>query len=129
VVEGVGDHACEYMTAGTVVILGSIGRNFASGMTGGVAYVCDRKHALVAQVDPQHLRVEPLAAADHQTVVELLETHERLTGSRLARAILRHDRGLTMFKRVISAAVRPALANPAVAEIDAIDPVARELSA
>ena len=129
VVEGVGDHACEYMTAGAVVILGSLGRNFASGMTGGVAYVCDRKHALITQLDPQHLRVEPLTAADHQTVVELLETHERLTGSRLARAILRHDRGLTTFKRVMSAAARPAGASTAVAEIEPLEPVARELSA
>ncbi len=108
VVEGVGDHACEYMTAGTVVVLGSIGRNFASGMTGGVAYVCDRKQVLVERTAPQHVAVEPLTAADHRIVIELLETHERLTGSRLARAILRHDRGLTTFRRVVSAAARPA---------------------
>jgi len=128
VVEGVGDHACEYMTAGTVVILGSIGRNFASGMTGGVAYVCDRKHVLVERTAPQHLVVEPLTAADHRTVIELLETHERLTGSRLARAILRHDRGLTTFKRVVSAAARPVFADaPAIEEID--ERAAREMSA
>ena len=128
VVEGVGDHACEYMTAGTVVILGSIGRNFASGMTGGVAYVCDRKQVLVERTAPQHLEVEPLTAADHRTVIELLETHERLTGSRLARAILRHDRGLTTFRRVVSAAARPAFAEaPAVEEIN--ERAARELSA
>ena len=128
VVEGVGDHACEYMTAGTVVILGSIGRNFASGMTGGVAYVCDRKHVLVERTAPQHVVVEPLTAADHRSVIELLETHERLTGSRLARAILRHDRGLTTFRRVVSAAARPAFVDaPAIEEID--ERSARELSA
>ncbi len=132
VVEGVGDHACEYMTAGTVVILGSIGRNFASGMTGGVAYVCDRKHSLVGRADPQHLLIEVLTAADHKLVVELLETHERLTGSRLARAILRHDRGLTTFKRVVSAAARPAFVEAPRAvdqPVDADEPDARELSA
>ena len=102
VVEGVGDHACEYMTGGTVVVLGSIGRNFGSGMTGGVAYVCDRRHTLVARTSPQHLAVEPLTASDQQVVRHLLETHERLTGSRLARAILRHDRSLTTFRRVAS---------------------------
>ena len=128
VVEGVGDHACEYMTAGTMVILGSIGRNFASGMTGGVAFVCDRKQQLVERTDPQHLLLQPLTAADHKLVVELLETHERLTGSRLARAILRHDRGLTTFKRVVSAAERPAFAEiPAIEEID--ERAARELTA
>jgi glutamate synthase domain-containing protein 2/glutamate synthase domain-containing protein 3 len=128
VVEGVGDHACEYMTAGTVVVLGSVGRNFASGMTGGVAYVCDRKQVLVERTAPQHVAVEPLTAADHRIVIELLETHERLTGSRLARAILRHDRGLTTFRRVVSAAARPAFVDaPAIEEID--ERSARELSA
>jgi len=100
VVEGVGDHACEYMTGGTVMILGSIGRNFGSGMTGGVAYVCDRRRTLVARSSPEHLAVEPLTVADQQIVSHLLETHERLTGSRMARAILRHDRSLTTFRRV-----------------------------
>src|SRR4051794_7833268 len=58
VVEGVGDHGCEYMTAGVVVVLGAIGQNFASGMTGGIVYVCDRKHALIARTHPQHVSVE-----------------------------------------------------------------------
>src|SRR5207253_3700617 len=82
VVEGVGDHGCEYMTAGTVVVLGPIGRNFAAGMTGGVAYVCDRKRVLVARTQDQHVAVEPLTAAEQHVVRELLVTHERLTGSR-----------------------------------------------
>jgi len=100
VVEGVGDHACEYMTGGTVVVLGSIGRNFGAGMTGGVAYVCDRKRTLAVRTSPQHLTIETLSAADQRIVHDLLDAHERATGSRLARAILRHDRGLTLFKRV-----------------------------
>jgi glutamate synthase (ferredoxin) len=112
VVEGVGDHACEYMTGGVVVVLGSIGRNFGSGMTGGVAYVCDRKRTLVTRTNPQYLAVAPLTAADQKIVRQLLETHEHLTGSRLARAILRHDRGLTTFRRVASA-VAPATAEEA----------------
>jgi glutamate synthase domain-containing protein 2/glutamate synthase domain-containing protein 1/glutamate synthase domain-containing protein 3 len=112
VVEGVGDHACEYMTGGVVVVLGSIGRNFGSGMTGGVAYVCDRKRTLVTRSNPQYLDVVPLTAADQKIVRQLLETHEHLTGSRLARAILRHDRGLTTFRRVAST-VAPATAEEA----------------
>jgi glutamate synthase (ferredoxin) len=110
VVEGVGDHACEYMTGGLVVVLGAIGRNFGAGMTGGVAYVCDRKRTLVARTNPQHLTIEALSAADQKAVRDLLETHECATGSRLARAILRHDRGLTLFKRVspVDATAAPA---------------------
>jgi glutamate synthase domain-containing protein 3 len=100
VVEGVGDHACEYMTGGTVVILGAVGRNFAAGMTGGVAYVCDRKQVLATRTCVQDLGITPLGAADQKAVRELLEAHERLTGSRLARTILRNDPDLTTFKRV-----------------------------
>jgi glutamate synthase (ferredoxin) len=100
VVEGVGDHGCEYMTGGIVVVLGPIGRNFGSGMTGGVAYVSDRRRLVTGRVNPQQLSVEPLSAPDRKIVRDLLETHERLTGSRLARAILRNDRELTTFKRV-----------------------------
>jgi glutamate synthase domain-containing protein 3 len=106
VVEGVGDHACEYMTGGTVVVLGSIGQNFAAGMTGGVVYVCDRRQALVGRTHPAHVAVEPLATSDQHIVRDLLEMHERLTGSRLARAILRHDRGLTTFKKVVACTSR-----------------------
>jgi glutamate synthase domain-containing protein 3 len=78
-------------------------------MTGGVVYVCDRKHLLVERTAPQHVLIESLTAADHRLVIDLLEAHERLTGSRLARAILRRDRGLTTFKRVTSAAPAPAV--------------------
>ena len=109
VVEGVGDHACEYMTGGTVVVLDSFGRNFAAGMTGGVAYVRDRKLSLVSRTDPRQLAVEALDAADLKIVRHLLETHERLTGSRLARNILRNDPELTTFKRVSSRSMIAAL--------------------
>jgi glutamate synthase domain-containing protein 3 len=80
VVEGVGDHGCEYMTAGTVVVLGEIGRNFAAGMTGGVAYVwspagLDRRLFNATDVD-----LERLAVADCE-LIELLERHRLHTGS------------------------------------------------
>jgi glutamate synthase domain-containing protein 3 len=100
VVEGVGDHGCEYMTGGVVVVLGGVGRNFASGMTGGVAFVCDRRQTLIDRVNPEHLALQPLTVAERKAVRELIEAHERATGSRLARAILRNDRELTTFKRV-----------------------------
>jgi glutamate synthase domain-containing protein 3 len=100
VVEGAGDHACEYMTGGTVVILGSVGRNFAAGMTGGVAYILDRRRTLGDRLDPQLFAVESLDAIDRATLRDLLQTHERLTGSRQARVLLRNDSTLSSLVRV-----------------------------
>jgi glutamate synthase domain-containing protein 2/glutamate synthase domain-containing protein 1/glutamate synthase domain-containing protein 3 len=92
VVEGVGDHGCEYMTNGTVVVLGMTGRNFAAGMSGGFAYVYDEigdfagRRCNLAGVD-----LEPLALpADVDTVRGLLERHRDLTGSPRAAWILEH---------------------------------------
>jgi glutamate synthase (ferredoxin) len=89
VVEGVGDHGCEYMTGGRVVVIGSTGRNFAAGMSGGVAYVLDKagdfkRHCNLAMVD-----IDPLAAAeDVDLVKELLKRHTHYTGSTVAEKIL-----------------------------------------
>jgi glutamate synthase domain-containing protein 2/glutamate synthase domain-containing protein 1/glutamate synthase domain-containing protein 3 len=92
VVEGVGDHGCEYMTNGTVIVLGSTGRNFAAGMNGGIAYVYDdqgdfsTRRCNLAAVD-----LEPLAAAeDVVRVRRLLERHRDLTGSPRAAWVLEH---------------------------------------
>ncbi|HZP48838.1 MAG TPA: glutamate synthase large subunit [Vicinamibacterales bacterium] len=100
VVEGAGDHGCEYMTGGTVVVLGPVGRNFAAGMTGGIAFVSDRQRLLAARTDGEHLAVTPLTTAQQRFVRDLIETHERLTGSRVARAILRNDPALSTFVAV-----------------------------
>jgi glutamate synthase (ferredoxin) len=102
VIEGAGDHACEYMTGGVVVVLGRVGGNFAAGMTGGVAYVSDRHRTLAARTNPQSLSIEPLTASQQKIVRELIDTHERLTGSRVARAILRNDPQLAAFVAVRS---------------------------
>jgi glutamate synthase domain-containing protein 3 len=110
VVEGVGDHACEYMTGGTVVVLGGVGQNFASGMTGGVIYVAGNRESLAARVNPQQLSIEAPTPAEQKLLRELLETHERLTGSRVARSLLRFDRHLAGFCRitpVVAAALAP----------------------
>jgi glutamate synthase (ferredoxin) len=103
VVEGVGDHACEYMTGGAVVVLGPIGRNFAAGMTGGVAYVSVARQTLAARTHPQQLAIDTPSATDQKFLRELLEAHESLTGSRIARRILRHDRLLGGFCKVTPA--------------------------
>jgi glutamate synthase domain-containing protein 2/glutamate synthase domain-containing protein 1/glutamate synthase domain-containing protein 3 len=108
VVEGVGDHACEYMTGGTVVVLGSAGQNFAAGMTGGVIYVASSRESLAARINPQQLAIDTPTPAEQKILRELLETHERLTGSRIARSLLRFDRHLAGFCRITSAAAATA---------------------
>ncbi|MCK9875306.1 glutamate synthase large subunit [Frankia sp. Ag45/Mut15] len=81
VVEGVGDHGCEYMTGGTVLVLGQIGRNFAAGMSGGVAYLHD---PVDERINREMVDVEDLDAGDEATVRDLLVRHRRETGSTVA---------------------------------------------
>jgi glutamate synthase (NADPH) large chain len=105
VVEGVGDHGCEYMTGGTVAVLGVTGRNFAAGMSGGIAYVLDVdgdfvKHCNPAMVDLEPVLSEleqqgkvprdlwPMGTADEVVLKRLIERHARHTGSRRAQTIL-----------------------------------------
>ncbi len=102
VVEGVGDHGCEYMTGGTVVVLGMTGRNFAAGMSGGIAYVLDedgsfKSRCNLAQVAlekvlpaSRHAAGEPLhrGLADEVQLKELITRHLEYTGSATAKAIL-----------------------------------------
>jgi glutamate synthase domain-containing protein 2/glutamate synthase domain-containing protein 1/glutamate synthase domain-containing protein 3 len=90
VVEGVGDHGCEYMTKGLVLVLGSCGRNFAAGMSGGVAYVFDeRRNFAEERCNLGSVDLEPVAETlDEQIVRELVARHLELTGSRRAKWIL-----------------------------------------
>jgi len=84
VVEGVGDHGCEYMTGGTALVLGPTGRNFAAGMSGGVAYVYDPDRALERRCNRQMVDLEPLDEEDSTLVAALLQRHHSLTGSAVA---------------------------------------------
>jgi glutamate synthase (NADPH) large chain len=105
VVEGVGDHACEYMTGGTIVVLGDTGRNFAAGMSGGIAYVFDPGGTFAQCLNPAMVTLEPvLAEADQEVKLPahlwhlrrtdegllrgLIENHAKLSGSQRAAAIL-----------------------------------------
>jgi glutamate synthase (NADPH/NADH) large chain len=88
VVEGVGDHGCEYMTGGTVVVLGPTGRNFAAGMSGGVAYVLDDERLLAARVSKAMVDLESLSAEDDDIVRGLVEEHGDHTQSVRAAYIL-----------------------------------------
>ncbi len=89
VVEGCGDHCCEYMTGGVVVVLGSTGRNVAAGMTGGVAFLLDEEDALAGLLNPEIVSVHPLETPEQEQLIKpLLEAHLELTGSRKAAEIL-----------------------------------------
>jgi glutamate synthase (NADPH/NADH) large chain len=88
VVEGVGDHGCEYMTGGRVVVLGPTGRNFAAGMSGGVAYVYDPNDRFPALVNYQMVELEPLTDDDREWLRATVERHRELTGSDVADRLL-----------------------------------------
>jgi len=88
VVEGVGDHGCEYMTGGKIVILGATGRNFAAGMSGGIAYVYDVNGDFAEKCNPEMVDLDPLDADDVDVLQELLEDHKTLTGSAVAKFVL-----------------------------------------
>jgi glutamate synthase (NADPH) large chain len=115
VAEGTGDHGCEYMTGGTVLVLGRIGRNFAAGMSGGIAYLLDPD---LRRVNTQMVDVEPLDAGDAALVRGLVERHRAETGSAVAGRLLADwDAALARFvkimprdyKRVLDAASRAEL--------------------
>jgi len=89
VIEGVGDHGCEYMTGGRAVILGPTGRNFAAGMSGGVAYVYDPDDKFLVNCNLETVALEKMEAAeDIAELKELIHKHQNHTGSDTARQIL-----------------------------------------
>ncbi|HEX8796210.1 MAG TPA: glutamate synthase large subunit [Polyangiaceae bacterium] len=88
VVEGVGDHGCEYMTGGIVVVLGATGRNFAAGMSGGVAYVLDEDGTFGSRVSKATVALEPMDAEDDERLRALVEEHVAHTRSARGRAVL-----------------------------------------
>lgn len=89
VVEGAGDHCCEYMTGGVVVVLGSTGRNVAAGMTGGVAFLLDETGGLTERVNPEIVALCELTTPEQEALLKpLLEAHLEATGSSKAAAIL-----------------------------------------
>jgi glutamate synthase (NADPH/NADH) large chain len=134
VVEGVGDHACEYMTGGTVVVLGHTGRNFAAGMSGGIAYVLDLEGDFAKRCNAAMVDLEPVLAeseqqgklgrefwhhgqADEAILRSLIESHAKHTGSQRARQIL--DKWATYracFVKVFPKEYRRALGELAAAQ-------------
>ncbi len=103
VVEGVGDHGCEYMTGGRVVVLGSTGRNFAAGMSGGIAYVIDWRHDFAQKCNLQMVELERLDdSREIDEINEMIQKHAELTGSLLAQRVLADWQHITQrFVRVM----------------------------
>ncbi|HEY1832222.1 MAG TPA: glutamate synthase large subunit [Acidimicrobiales bacterium] len=102
VVEGVGDHGCEYMTGGRVVVLGPTGRNFAAGMSGGIAYVYDPGRTFGQRVNLADVEVEPIDESDAAELREMIEKHIDATDSPVATGILgRWDTELLEFVKVM----------------------------
>ena len=120
VVEGVGDHGCEYMTGGAVVVLGSVGRNFGAGMSGGVAYAFDEERSLTRRLNPERVETLALDAADEGWLLEALERHVEATGSPVAARIL--DRWSSLSARFLRVSPRglPRILGPAWSECEPV---------
>ena len=103
VCEGVGDHGLEYMTGGRAVILGSTGKNFAAGMSGGIAYVLDKDHLLYRRINKDMVNMEELKDKyDIEELKKILTDYEAETGSELAKAMLSDlEACIRDFKKII----------------------------
>jgi len=129
VVEGVGDHGCEYMTGGLVVVLGTVGRNFAAGMSGGLAYVYDEDETFRVRCNTEMVELVPLDGEDEAKVRALLDEHVRRTGSPKAGALLAGWEAVrarfvkvypSEFRRALEAAETPATNGLPLAELGGI---------
>jgi glutamate synthase (ferredoxin) len=103
VVEAIGDHGCEYMTGGRIVVLGKTGRNFAAGMSGGIAYILDEAGDFSTRVNLQMVDLEKLADADEiEEVWKMVQRHQTYTKSELAARVLASWEGMAQkFVKVI----------------------------
>ena len=114
VVEGVGDHGCEYMTGGTVVILGETGRNFAAGMSGGIAYVYDVKGQFPSLCNMEMIDLDPVEDEDVASLKQLIHDHYLYTGSTVAKFVLDDlENQLKHFVKVFPKDYKRALSNKA----------------
>jgi glutamate synthase (NADPH) large chain len=111
IVEGIGDHGCEYMTGGSVIVLGPTGRNFAAGMSGGIAYVLDEAGDFIEnRCNPDMVDFDPLTHDDIASLCERLEKHLEYTGSAVARRLLHNwQNTVKKFVKVIPVDYKRAL--------------------
>ena len=114
VVEGAGAHCCEYMTAGVVIVLGTVGRNFAAGMSNGVAYVLDEAENLSTRVNGEMVAIRPLEAADERQLLTLVEEHiARTLSPRAQQLVTAWHRYLPLFRKVVPHVAPAPVATPA----------------
>jgi glutamate synthase (NADPH/NADH) large chain len=110
VVEGVGDHGCEYMTGGRIVILGNTGRNFAAGMSGGIAYVYDVRGAFSKNVNREMVELDPVGREDITELKDMIQRHYAYTASTVAKFVLDDfDNQLQHFVKVFPTDYKKAL--------------------
>ena len=122
VVEGVGDHACEYMTGGKVVILGPTGRNFAAGMSGGIAYVFDSNGTFPSRVNRELVDLEELGEEDVGWLRETVARHKAETGSQLAKGLIDSwPKAMNQFVKVVPRDYKRVLDAIAEAEANGTD--------
>jgi glutamate synthase (NADPH) large chain len=120
VVEGVGDHGCEYMTGGRVAVLGTTGRNFAAGMSGGVAYVYDEHGDFAGRCNAELVDLEQLSEHDEAELKDLIAEHADRTGSPVARRMIENwDEAIGRFVKVMPRDYKRALAERAAREAEA----------
>jgi glutamate synthase domain-containing protein 2/glutamate synthase domain-containing protein 1/glutamate synthase domain-containing protein 3 len=118
VVEGVGDHGCEYMTGGRVAVIGPTGRNFAAGMSGGIAYVLDEEGQFASRCNHALVGLDPLTPPDEDELLRLLVEHASRTASTVAERLL-DDWDASRFVKVLPHDYRRALAASAELEMQA----------
>jgi glutamate synthase (NADPH/NADH) large chain len=122
VVEGIGDHGCEYMTGGVAVVLGGTGRNFAAGMSGGVAYILDEAEVFTELVNTEMVDIDPLDADDETRLREIIDQHVVETGSDVGiRVLADWDSAKGSFKKVMPRDFKRVLAAAEEARRDGTD--------
>lgn len=119
VVEGVGDHGCEYMTGGKVVVLGKTGRNFAAGMSGGIAYVLNIN---VENVNAEMVELEELDPSDKEFLAQILKDYVEETDSAIAKNLIQ-NKDLSGFTKVMPREYKRVLLAQAQAKLDGTDPM------
>ncbi len=124
VVEGVGDHGCEYMTGGIAVILGATGRNFGAGMSGGIAYVLDSDDMLKTKLNTEMVDIEPMTDEDAEQLRDLVAAHKEETGSPVAQRLLDDwENSIGWFTKVMPTDYRRVLDAQRRADELGLDPV------
>ncbi|HEU4752719.1 MAG TPA: glutamate synthase subunit alpha, partial [Armatimonadota bacterium] len=123
VVEGTGDHCCEYMTGGIVVVIGKTGRNFGAGMSGGMAFVLDEAGDFHIRLNTEMVEIEPFEDPEDQSLVRnLIQEHQRSTGSSVAQRILDNwDELKGKFRKVMPVDYRRVLMEQKQRNLEAVD--------